>query len=323
VLFATVSRDHWPQLGTPVTQDLLDELVYDDILSKPLAVGFFLRGAAGPPGPNGDRGPPGTQGTQGDYGMPGFTGYRGGFGPQGIIGPRGQPGSQGMRGLKGFRGVFGSPGLAGYPGYPSFLTNTTTICEGGNGALLCADQKIVKITQAFWGRDNYYTCAQPTSSSMTSSQLTQMDPDHVRRTLKYQCTDKQSCPITATRLAFGDIADPAVSKYLKVWYECIPDHRDLLLKARRFRRDVFTKINKEKREFFLPFHDKTEVKDEHNRDVSEAENEQNLWDKSNEQLNKTNSRAAKIGKRQSSKGDNTKLAHILNELMHPASSIPT
>lgn len=85
----------------------------------------------------------------------------------------------------------------------------------------------------------------------------------------------------------------------------------------RYRRDIAR--NKEKREFFLPVVDKTKEKNEHSRDVSETEKE---WDKSNEQMNKTTERT-KIEKRQSSRRDNAKLSHMLNELVHPASSLPT
>lgn len=129
VVFTHVSRDHWPQLGAPVTQDLMDELVYDDILNKPLAVGFFVRGTAGPAGPEGPKGPPGTQGVQGSYGYPGAPGPKGNPGPPGMVGPIGPPGLQGMRGAKGFRGATGPPGPTGAPGVQG-APGTGGQCEG-------------------------------------------------------------------------------------------------------------------------------------------------------------------------------------------------
>ncbi|XP_031564680.1 uncharacterized protein LOC116300057 [Actinia tenebrosa] len=344
IALATVSLDHLPELGSAVTQDLLDQLEYDEILNKPIAVGFFLRGAQGPPGPDGPKGPPGYQGVQGDAGYRGYTGYRGRRGPPGMIGPRGPPGPPGYRGPKGPSGVMGLPGPPGapgpqgthgsapaYPEYPMFMvsTNVTTVCEGGREVLLCGSQQLVKIIHAFWGRDNHYTCAQTNSPNMTTLQLTEMDPDHVLRTLKYYCTDKQSCPISARRGIFGDTQEPHVAKYLQVWHECIPDTRYLMQNAaRRSRRDVQMNNKKEKREFFLRFHDRTEVKDEHSRAVDETDpaktnagvsgtgTEQAQWDKSNEQSNKTFFKIQTKSKREEEKKSNKKLAHILNELLH-------
>ena len=202
----------------------------------------------------------------------------------------------------------------------------TTVCEGARETLNCGPKQLVKIIHAFWGRDNYYTCPQTNSPNMTVIAMTQMDPDHVLRTLKYYCTDKQSCPIAARRGIFGDTQNPHVTKYLQVWHECIPDTRDLLQQARRYRRDAEKK--KEKREFFLRFHDRTEVKDEHSRAVDETDpakahtgvsgtgTEQAQWDKSNEQINKTFSNLATKNKREYEKKADKKLAHILNELLH-------
>lgn len=211
------------------------------------------------------------------------------------------------------------------------MQNVTTVCEGGREVILCGSRQLVKIVHAFWGRDNHYTCAQTNynSSNMTVTQLTEMDPDHVLRTLKYYCNDKQSCPIAARRGIFGDTQDPHVAKYLQVWHECIPDTRDLMQNARRFRRDAEIEKKKEKREFFLRFHDRTEVKDEHSRAVDEidpakantgvsgAGTEQAQWDKSNKQSNhnKNFSKIATKDKREDEKKTDKKLAHILNELL--------
>lgn len=143
-----------------------------------------------------------------------------------------------------------------------------------------------------------------------------MDPDHVMRTLKYHCSDKQNCPISANRVTFGDDMDPSVAKYLRVWYECIPDHRGFVVGdgLRRYRRDV--NRYKTKREFFLPVTDA--FKEKSSREVKPTSEADKGWDKSNEQTNKTSSMASRLEKRQDSHSD--KLSHILSELLHPESS---
>lgn len=149
---------------------------------------------------------------------------------------------------------------------------------------------------------------------MTSNKMTQMDPDHVVHTLKFHCTNKQICPISGSRRTFGDVSEPDVAKFLRVWYECIPDHRQFLVKV-RLRRDLGR--SKEKREFFLPVIDKSPVKEEHSRDVSQVEKE---WDKNNEQSNTTtDTMATKINKRQEPRRKGSKLSHMLSELLNHAS----
>ncbi|XP_048576822.1 phospholipid scramblase 1 [Nematostella vectensis] len=345
VTFSMVPRDEWPQIGNEVTQDLLDEIQgYDEILNKPLSVGFFLRGTEGPPGPQGTKGPPGSQGLSGVQGYPGAPGPRGRSppGPPGIPGPRGLPGYRGPKGPPGYQGmpgIAGAPGPRGPPGpmgppgphgcascvdytrsSNTIPSNAIIACEGGNIYLACGPNQMVKITQAFWGRDNYYTCAN--NPNMTSRELaTDIETDHVVRTLKTYCAGQHSCQAPATRKTFGDELQPRVSKYLKVWHECIPANDISSPPFQRLKREGLADKVKLNREFFLPFKDETAAKSLHIRSSDKGDSGKAVsgvragldWDKSNKQINKTSGvgRAEKTSERS--------FAQVIEDMMNSQS----
>ena len=75
------------------------------------AIGWNMRGVAGPQGPQGPAGPAGPAGS-GEQGPAGPQGPAGAMGPPGPAGPAGPPGPQGAD------GAAGPPGPAGAPGEP-------------------------------------------------------------------------------------------------------------------------------------------------------------------------------------------------------------
>lgn len=127
--------------------------------------------------------------------------------------------------------------------------NVTVLCEGNRAWLQCQPGQHVKITQAFWGRDDFQTCADHPSPNMTSYQLAaDVDSDHVVKILREQCMSRHRCEAQAERSVFLDQNAPQVSKYLKVWHECIPDQAGVLEYVYRSKRD--SDLNR--REFYLP-----------------------------------------------------------------------
>ena len=129
-----------------------------------------------------------------------------------------------------------------------FQQNVTVVCEGSRAWLQCEPGHHVKITRAFWGREDFHTCADhPSSSNMTAFQLAaDVDSDRVASALRARCTRQNRCEAPAERGLFLDQHASQVSKYLRVWHECIPEESGILGLVRKARRSGL-----KKREFYL------------------------------------------------------------------------
>uniref|UniRef100_A0A6P8IDG1 Cuticle collagen 1-like n=1 Tax=Actinia tenebrosa TaxID=6105 RepID=A0A6P8IDG1_ACTTE len=257
----------WPKIGDRITQPFLDQLMVSQLLEQNLTLGFFLKGLNGPPGPPGAPGPPGEPGPAGiagPPGPPGHVGEDGAPGAPGAPGPPGSPGAPGLPGEKGDPGEMGAPGAAGLPGAPGLpgppgpmgprgpepiMPNFTVICEGEKGWLQCKQYELIKITKSFWGRDDHVTCPK-VPAGLAIDRLCETSSDNTLQKINGQCKNEQACEVVASNIFFDDNTCGNVYKYLKVWYECIPDEAnavDVLKEGGKRRRRKRKRATKDKR----------------------------------------------------------------------------
>jgi len=256
----------WPKIGDRITQPFLDQLMVSQLLEQNLTLGFFLKGLNGPPGPPGPPGPsgePGPPGLPGAPGAPGHVGEDGAPGPMGPPGSPGQPGPPGFPGEKGDPGPTGLPGAAGLPGAPglpgpqgpsgdsgpqAIMPNFTVICEGEKGWVQCKQYELIKITKSFWGRDDHVTCPK-IPAGLTSERLCETNGENTVAKVNGQCKNEQACEVVASNIFFDDNSCGNVYKYLKIWYECIPDESNAVDVLREGGRRKKKRNTKEKRSF--------------------------------------------------------------------------
>ncbi|EDO47280.1 predicted protein [Nematostella vectensis] len=257
----------WPKIGDRITQPFLDQLMVSQLLEQNLTLGFFLKGLNGPPGPPGAPGPPGEPGQvgmAGPPGPPGHVGEDGAPGAPGAPGPPGSPGAPGLPGEKGDPGLQGAPGAAGLPGAPGLpgpqgpmgppgpepiMPNFTVICEGEKGWLQCKQYELIKVTKAFWGRDDHVTCPK-VPAGLNLERVCETNPGNTMQKVKGQCQNEQACEVVASNIFFDDNSCGNAYKYLKIWYECIPDEAnavDVLKEGGKRRRRKRKRAAKEKR----------------------------------------------------------------------------
>jgi hypothetical protein len=258
----------WPRVGDRITQPFIDQLMVSQLLEQNLTLGFFLKGLNGPPGPPGPPGPAGESGPPGLPGAPGAPGHvgeDGAPGPQGPPGPIGAPGAPGYPGEKGDPGLVGLPGAAGLPGAPglpgpqgaagesgpeAISPDFTVICEGEKGWLQCKQYELLKIKNAFWGREDHVTCPK-VPAGLTTDRLCEANADNTIAKVNSQCKNEQACELVASNIFFDDNTCGNVYKYLKVAYECIPDEANSVdvLREGGKRRKKKKRSTKEKRSF--------------------------------------------------------------------------
>lgn len=180
----------------------------DDTLSyywdQKLPLGFFVNGQGGLMGPPGPPGPPGAPGY-----MLGGSGSGSGdaVARGGIPGPRGPPGPP------------GPPGLGG----ASAGAQETITCEGEKEWIECPQYKVIKISSAFWGRDDDATCTtNGVQHGLSTSAMCPQDESNTMTKVEGQCKDEQACELAATSTFFDKTDCGQVYKYLRVKYECLP-----------------------------------------------------------------------------------------------------
>ena len=128
--------------------------------------------------------------------------------------------------------------------------NFTVICEGEKGWVQCKQYELIKVTKAFWGRDDHVTCPK-IPAGLTSDRLCETTAENTLKKVNGQCKNEQACEVVASNIFFDDDTCGNVYKYLKIWYECIPDEANAVdvLKdgGKRRRRRKKKRSTKEKR----------------------------------------------------------------------------
>ena len=130
------------------------------------------------------------------------------------------------------------------------LQNFTVICEGEKGWVQCKQYELIKVTKAFWGRDDHVTCPK-IPAGLTSDRLCETTAENTLKKVNGQCKNEQACEVVASNIFFDDDTCGNIYKYLKIWYECIPDEANAVdvLKdgGKRRRRRKKKRSTKEKR----------------------------------------------------------------------------
>ncbi|XP_072026165.1 L-rhamnose-binding lectin SML-like [Amphiura filiformis] len=103
-----------------------------------------------------------------------------------------------------------------------YITPYVITCEGEKGWVQCKQYEIINIIKAFWGRDDHVTCTS-VPAGLTSDRLCETNMENTLLKVNSQCKNEQACEVVASNIFFDDNSCGNVYKYLKVWYECIPD----------------------------------------------------------------------------------------------------
>lgn len=104
---------------------------------------------------------------------------------------------------------------------PAREPNYTQICEGEKGSITCKNNKVIKITRVFWGRAKVEVC--PKLPAGLTADLCETNADNTRHKVNGQCKNQQGCELRASDKFFDDNTCGKVYKYLKVYYDCVPD----------------------------------------------------------------------------------------------------
>ena len=113
----------------------------------------------------------------------------------------------------------------------------------------CKQYKLIKIKKAFWGRDDHVTCPK-VPAGLTSERLCETQADNTLQKVNGQCKNERACEVVASNIFFDDNTCGNTYKYLKIWYECIPDEAnavDVLKEGGKRRRRRKKRSTKEKR----------------------------------------------------------------------------
>lgn len=179
----------------------------DNVISyywdQKLPLGFFVNGQGGLMGPPGPPGPPGPAGYYGGSGSGSGDAYTRG----GIPGPPGPPGPP------------GAPGLGGAANGPQ----ETITCEGEKEWIECPQYRVIKINNAFWGRDDEGTCtSNGVQHGLSTKNMCPQDESNTMTKVEGQCKDERACELAATSTFFDKTDCGEIYKYLRVKYECLP-----------------------------------------------------------------------------------------------------
>lgn len=107
---------------------------------------------------------------------------------------------------------------------------------------------MIKITRTFWGRDDHVTCSK-VPAGLTADRLCETNADNTLQKVNGQCKNEQACEVVASNIFFDDNSCGNVYKYLKIWYECVPDESNSVDVLREGGRRKKKRSTKEKRSF--------------------------------------------------------------------------
>ena len=86
----------------------------------------------------------------------------------------------------------------------------------------CKQYELLKINKVFWGREDSVTCAN-VPVGLTIDRECETNNENAEIKVNGQCKNEQACEVVASNIFFDDNSCGNVYKYLKIWYECIPD----------------------------------------------------------------------------------------------------
>ena len=100
--------------------------------------------------------------------------------------------------------------------------NEMIACQGEPLNLMCNHYEGIRITDAFWGRDNEVDCQvdDPMSTQTHHEKCLPIDKDIVFRKIEESCQDQTQCSVVGSSGFFDRELCPHVKKYARVTYEC-------------------------------------------------------------------------------------------------------
>jgi len=98
---------------------------------------------------------------------------------------------------------------------------STITCQGQKDWLQCPTYQLIKIKDAFWGRDDEKTCSRSHSErSLSTSKMCAQDESNTMAKLQNACDGESACELVASPVYFDRTDCPDVYKFLRVDWEC-------------------------------------------------------------------------------------------------------
>lgn len=108
---------------------------------------------------------------------------------------------------------------------------TTVTCQGQKDWLQCPTYQLIKIKDAFWGRDDEKTCTRShTERSISANKMCAQDESNTMAKLQNACDGESACELVASPVYFDRTDCPDVYKFLRVDWEC--DHSESRIKSK-------------------------------------------------------------------------------------------
>lgn len=98
---------------------------------------------------------------------------------------------------------------------------TTITCQGQKDWLQCPTYQLIKIKDAFWGRDDEKTCTRSHAErSLQTTKMCAQDESNTMTKLQNACDGESACELVASPIYFDRTDCPDVYKFLRVNWEC-------------------------------------------------------------------------------------------------------
>lgn len=100
--------------------------------------------------------------------------------------------------------------------------NTAIVCQDEPINIICNDYEGIRVSDAFWGRDNKIDCQvdDPLSPQSDKEMCSPIDHDYAYRKVSEVCQGYQKCSLVGSSLYFDTELCPHVKKYARIKYEC-------------------------------------------------------------------------------------------------------
>lgn len=109
------------------------------------------------------------------------------------------------------------------PGDKKKIRSSVT-CQGQKEWIQCdGPYELIKIKEAFWGRDDEATCTKSDiSHGLKTDKNCVQDADNTLRKVREACNSENVCEVVASDIYFDKTDCPDIYKYLKLKWQCAP-----------------------------------------------------------------------------------------------------
>jgi len=96
-------------------------------------------------------------------------------------------------------------------------------CQGQKEWIQCdGPYELIRIRNAFWGRDNDYTCTKSgVTHGLRSDKNCAQDESNTMTKIREACDNENVCEVVASQIYFDKTDCPDIYKYLKLEWECV------------------------------------------------------------------------------------------------------